>query len=294
MSSADVVIVAYNSREQLADCVWPLLGIDWIRLIVVDNASPDDSGAAVAGLPVTVVRERENRGFGAGCNAGFRVGAAPYVLFLNPDAAIDPQSLGELVHTLEQDPTLGAAGPRIVNDDGSLDHSIRRFPRLRSTYAQALFAHLLAPNAGWADEVVRDASRYESPGAAEWLSGACLLVRRSALEAIGGFDEGFFMYCEDTDLCRRIWNLGLAVRYQPSAVAVHKGGASVPRSSLLPVLAASRSRYADTHRGRLAAAGERIGIALGSLTHLVAGRGGGAARRGHLAAVASTFRTART
>jgi GT2 family glycosyltransferase len=294
MSPVDVVIVAYNSREQLADCVWPLLGIDWIHLIVVDNASPDDSAAAVAGLPVTVVREGENRGFGAGCNAGSRAGSAPYVLFLNPDATIDAQALSRLVDTLERDPTLGAAGPRIVNDDGTLDHSIRRFPRLRSTYAQALFAHRFAPNAGWTDEVVRDASRYESPGAAEWLSGACLLVRRSVLDPIGGFDEGFFMYCEDTDLCRRIGNAGLAVWYQPTAVAGHKGGASAPRSSLLPVLAASRSRYAHKHRGRPAAAGERIGIALGSLTHLVAGRGGGDARRGHLAAVVSTFRAAQT
>jgi N-acetylglucosaminyl-diphospho-decaprenol L-rhamnosyltransferase len=112
-----------------------------------------------------------------------------------------------------------------------------------------------------------------------------MLVRREALERLGGWDEGFFMYCEDTDLCRRLWSSGLAVRFEPEAVVAHEGGASAPRAALLPVLAASRLRYAAKHRSRPAAFLERLGIGLGALTHVAIGRGGKAARAGHARAL---------
>lgn len=290
----DVVIVAYNSCDRLRDCVRPFLGIDWIQPIVVDNASPDRSADTVSDLPVTIVHEVENRGFGAGCNAGWRRGTASFVLFLNPDAALPPLALRRLVDAMELDPGVGGMGPRIVDERGLLDFSIRRFPRLRSTYAQALFLHRLLPRASWTDEVVRDESRYAKAGMVEWLSGACLLVRREVLERIGGFDEAFFMYCEDTDLCRRIGGLGLTVRFEPSATAVHAGGASAPRVSLLPILADSRVRYALRHRRATAALAERIGVALSSLTHAAVSSGGSAARREHLLAAARALRPMRT
>jgi GT2 family glycosyltransferase len=148
------------------------------------------------------------------------------------------------------------------------------------------------PGAGaWGDEVVRDDVEYASSHDVEWLSGACLMVRRSALERLAGFDEGFFMYCEDTDICRRIWNLGLRVRYVAEAAAVHDGGLSAPRSSLLPTLAASRVRYARLHGGRAAAVLTRLGVAAGSLAHAVLGRGSRETRAGYLAAVARALRT---
>src|SRR5437764_10094898 len=185
----DVVIVAYNSRERIRDCVLPLLDLDWVNTIVVDNASPDRSGDAVRDLPLTLVQAADNRGFGAGCNLGWRAGSAPSVLFLNPAATIAGESLRALTDVLEVEPGTGIVGPRIVDDRGVLDYSIRRFPRLRSTFAQAVFVHRLAPGAEWADEVVRDPARYETTGDAEWLSGACLLARRELLESLGRFDE---------------------------------------------------------------------------------------------------------
>jgi GT2 family glycosyltransferase len=290
VSTVDVVIVAYNSRDQIRDCVTPLLELGWARTIVVDNASPDRSGDAVADLPLTLVRAEQNRGFGAGCNLGWRAGSAPAVLFLNPDATISGDSLRTLAEVLEHEPKIGIVGPRIVDDEGILDFSIRRFPRLRSTFAQAVFAHRLAPGADWTDEVVRDPGRYAATGDADWLSGACLLVRRSLLEQLGGFDERFFMYCEDTDICRRSWDLGRPVRFVAAAEAGHEGGQSAPRSSLLPVLARSRVLYAERHRGRAAAAGERFGVALGALAHAAVGRGGRAVRTGHLAAAAAALK----
>ena len=277
----DVVVVAYNSREQLRACVEPLASLDEAHVIVVDNASSDGSLEEVASLRVETIALGSNGGFAHGCNVGWRAGSAPYVLFLNPDAQIDPASLGSLASVLEQTPAAGAAAPCITHVGGALDYSQRRFPRLRSTYAQALFLHRLFPQAPWVDELIRDADAYALRGSPDWVSGACVLVRRSVLEELNGLDEGFFMYCEDIDLCRRLRNAGYDLIFEPTARVVHEGGASAPRAALLPVLAASRLRYAAKHRSSTSALVERLGIALGALTHLIVSRGGRATRAGH-------------
>jgi N-acetylglucosaminyl-diphospho-decaprenol L-rhamnosyltransferase len=281
----DVVIVSYNSREQLRRCISPVLGDPDTHVVIVDNASADRSLELTEGLEVTAIGLDRNGGFAVGCNVGWRAGEAPYVLFLNPDAVIDVAAIRRLVAALEQDERFGAVGPKILESDGELDFSRRYFPRLRSTYAQALFLHRFLPRAAWADEIDRRSETYEVAGPAEWISGACMLFRRTVLEELGGLDEGFFMYCEDKDLCRRTWDAGYAVRYEPDAVAVHAGGASAPRARLLPVLAASKIRYAAKHRRLPAALAERAGIALGSATHMIVSRGGRSRRSGHLRAL---------
>lgn len=289
VAELDVVVVAYGSRDTLRACVEALVGVGGVRVIVVDNASPDESLETVADLDLETVRLDRNLGFGAGCNAGWRQGDAPAVLFLNPDARLDEAAVRQLLAAFD-DERVGVVGPRIVGDDGQLDFSQRRFPRLRSTFAQALFLHRLLPSAAWVDEVVRDPAAYAEAHDVEWLSGACLLVRRSLLERLGGFDERFFMYCEDKDLCRRAWNSGAVVRYEPAAVVEHEGGVSAPRAGLLPVLAASRVRYAKKHSGRVVALGERLGIVVGALTHLALTRKGRAVRAGHARAFVRAFR----
>jgi GT2 family glycosyltransferase len=213
------------------------------------------------------------------------------VLFLNPDARIDEASLERLVGIAEKQPRIGAVAPMIREPDGSLDYSLRRDPRLRSTYAQAIFLHRAFPNARWTDEVIRDEAAYVHPWNPEWVSGACVLVRRSVLEQIGGLDDGFFLYCEDIDLCKRIRAAGFDLRFEPEAVAVHVGGASTSRAALLPVLAASRVRFARKHRRRFPALLERVGIAIGALTHVGVTRGGPPARRGYLRAFVQTIRS---
>ena len=257
-------------------------------MIVVDNASHDGSLATISDLPIARVPLDENRGFGAGCNRGWKAGSAPAVLFLNPDARIDSASVERLAACLDADPSVGLVAPRTAREDGSLDYSVRRFPRLRSTYARALFLHRLLPRASWTDEVVRDPTVYDRAAPVEWVSGACVLVRRRALEAIGGWDENFFLYSEDVDLCRRLWDAGYKVLFEPAAGAVHEGGASAPRSQLLPLLAQSRVRYAQLHMGRGAALLERLGVGLGELTHALLTRKGRAVRVGHLRAFART------
>jgi GT2 family glycosyltransferase len=203
------------------------------------------------------------------------------VLFLNPDAAVEPADVRRLARVLQNDPRVGAVGPKILDGDGTLDFSQRRFTRLSSTFAQACFLQRLFPRLDWAESIVREPELYERPGSPEWLSGACLMVRRTALEQLGGFDEGFFMYCEDMDLCRRLHDTGHDVRYEPEAVARHEGGRSAPRAAMHPLLTASRLRYGRKHGGRAGALLNRFAIALGELTHTVVCRGGLAMRAGH-------------
>ena len=268
--TVDVVVVAYNSGDTLRGCVEPLCGLPGVNVIVVDNASPEDSLGAVADLPVHAIRAPRNGGFSYGCNLGAAAGDGDAVLFLNPDATLAREDLERLVAVLERDASIGVVGPRIRADDGELLLTRRREPRLRSTFAQAVFLHRVLPHAAWTDETIRDPLVYEQRGDAEWLSGACLLVRRSVLDAIGGFDESFFLYCEDTDLCVRVRAAGHAVRYEPAAVARHQEGSSAPRAELAAIHARSRARYAVVHYGRLAARVEQALLALWAATHAVA------------------------
>jgi hypothetical protein len=212
------------------------------------------------------------------------------VLLLNPDARITPEAVRTLVTALERRPRAGAVAPRIVDEDGELHRSLRRFPRLRSTYAQALFVHRIFPDAVWVDELVREDEAYRRPGTAEWVSGACVLLRRAALDELEGLDEGFFLYGEDIDLCKRLWDAGHPVVFEPAAEARHVGGASAPRAALLATLARSRIRYARKHRSRAVAEAERLGIALGALTHALTARGGRAVRAGHARALIAAAR----
>jgi N-acetylglucosaminyl-diphospho-decaprenol L-rhamnosyltransferase len=275
----DVVIVSYNSREHVRAALEPLTSFADFHVVVVDSASTDRTLDVVVDLDVATVALSENRGFSHACNIGCRSGTSPYVLFLNPDARIEPESVATLVAAAEADSSIGAVAPQIIGPDGSIHFSLFRFLRLRSTYAQALF-----PRAAWLEEV-RDLEAYSHAWRPEWVSGACLLVRRSVLERVGGLDEGFFLYCEDLDLCRRIRDAGHEILFEPRARAVHVGGGSKPRSALLPVLAASRVRYARKHQPRHVVLVERLGIALGALTHMIATRGGSSARAGHARAL---------
>jgi GT2 family glycosyltransferase len=290
VSTVDLVVVSYNSAGELRRCVSSLAGEPDVSVFVVDNASTDGSLETIADLHVTPIAQSGNYGFAHGCNAGWRRGQSPYVLLLNPDATMDGDALRRLVAVADADPAIGLAAPRIIEPDGTLDPSQRRFPRIRSTFAQALFLHRLFPRASWVDELVRDPARYEEPGSPDWVSGACMLIRRDVLERLGGLDEGFFLYGEDKDLCRRIRDLGYHIRFDPSVQATHEGGASAPRTSLLPVLVASRLRYARKHRSRAGALAERAGIALGAVTHAVVTRDGAPARRGWLRALGRALR----
>ena len=292
-ATVDAVIVAYNSRDVLRACVEPLAGLPWVNVTVVDNASPDDSAAAVADLPVRVIRAPRNGGFAYGCNVGLAAGAAEFVLLLNPDARMGSESLRSLVRALQADPAVGGVGPRTYGAGGRLLYTQRRFPRLRSTYSQALGLHHLAPGASWAGEVITEPGAYRNPGAPDWLSGGCVLMRRTALEEAGGLDDGFFLYSEETDLFRRLRRQGWQVRFEPRATAYHLCNGSAPRDSTAPILARSRVRYARKHHGPLVSLLEAIGVAIDAVVRAAAWVHHPARRRGHLSAARAALRAVR-
>lgn len=286
----DAVIVSYNSRGTLLANVQALLAMPGVTVTVVDNASTDDSLGVLGGLPARTIQSGRNGGFGFGCNLGMLAGDAPYVLFLNPDARIERDDLDRLVAVLDNEPAVAIVGPRLLDGTGALIPNLRTGQRASSIWAQALFVHRLLPNARWANEIDRGAAAHDEVAFPEWISGACMLARRELLERVGGFDEGFFLYGEDMDLCTRLRAAGGRVRYEPGATVRHEEGRSAPRPSLFGVLACSRARYADKHASPLAARVARAGLGAEALTHAVVNVGRPANARGHAAALRAMVR----
>jgi GT2 family glycosyltransferase len=233
-----VVIVNFNAGAMLADAVASVID-DADRVVVVDNASSDDSLAqlerrvgAHAGL--TVVRRDTNGGFSVGCNDGLRAlgwiggggGGAPddAVLFLNPDARCLPGSLAALHGTLVSDDRVGAVGGLLVGDDGREQGGARRLiptPWRAFVRAFGLWRFSRWWPATFPDFHLLNAPLSDEPFAVEAVSGACMMVRRTAIDEVGPFDEGYFMHCEDLDLCMRLNRAGWLVWFVPRARIWH-------------------------------------------------------------------------
>jgi N-acetylglucosaminyl-diphospho-decaprenol L-rhamnosyltransferase len=285
-ATIDVVVVSFNNADHIHTCVEQLVTMDEASVVVVDNASNDATVERVSELPVRVVQLCRNVGFGVASNLGWRPGAAPLVLFLNPDATIDPPHLRTLAQLALEDEHVGAIGPRLVYPDGSLQFSQHREPRLLSTFAQAFALHRVFRQSSWASEDVYDPACYSHAQNAEWLEGACLLVKRAALEQAGGFDERFFLYCEDIDLCKCLRDAGYVVRYEPTVTCVHHGQGSGPRWTSM--LTESRIRFANKHSSVFSQALTRGALALRAALRLLGNDPG--ARREHVRSIRFAFR----
>jgi len=221
---------------------------------VVDNASQDGSGAIAQEFApaVTLVANAANVGFGRAVNQALARARAPFVLVMNPDCRLRPGAVAALEAELRQHPWCALAGPRILNPDGSVQGSARGDPdMLTGLFGRSAALRRLLPGLPVSKRNVLDeATREGSPSVVvDWLSGACVLARREALAAIGGFDERYFLYWEDADLCRRLRAAGAHVRYVPSAVAVHRVGHSsrTARVSSLRAFHESAYVYYATH-----------------------------------------------
>lgn len=234
---ADVLIVSHSAGGALAKCLRSLVSErQYIgRVLIYENGGSSPVLLPPTGLDVSVFCGK-NRGFGAGCNALFARSCAPYVLFLNPDARLLPGSLLKMLLALKNHPGCSACGCAVVGGFSNM-----RFPTARDLCLRAL---QLKP--------YRQKDQTRS-GYADWVLGACLLVERQAFQAAGGFDEGFFLFFEETDLCLRLRALGRATYYCAQARAEHAGGGS---EKIRPMRAfrhaRSRLRYARKHLGRRA------------------------------------------
>jgi N-acetylglucosaminyl-diphospho-decaprenol L-rhamnosyltransferase len=230
--SLDVVIVAYRCRELLRACLESLAAHPPtcpLYVCVVDNASADGTKEMVLhDFPhVDLIAWETNRGFAAGTNAGIRQGSSPYVLALNPDTRMRPQTLDRLLEIMEVQPEVGIAGCRLELEDGTFDHASRRsFPTPLGALAHftGIGRHVKSgPLAQYRATQVDN-------GPVDAVNGAFMLMRRSALEEVGLYDEGYWMYMEDLDLCYRFAQAGWTTWYEPGVKTLHVKGATWPRA----------------------------------------------------------------
>ena len=265
-----IVIVSWNVRDLLRACLCSLpaaAGPDLpVEVVIVDNGSTDGSAEMVrAEFPaVRLLAERQNHGYARGNNLGITASRGRLVLLLNCDTEMRPGSLAALIAYLDAHPAVGLVGPRLLNTDGSPQSSRRRFPTLATGLVEST---PLQPFAAWLPALRRyyvlDRSD-DTEQEVDWVTGACMLVRREALTAVGGFDPGYFMYSEELDLCRRIRQAGWRVAYLPTAVVVHHGGQSsdqnIPERHIR--FQRAKLRYFRRWHGRVPAAGLRLWIGL--------------------------------
>jgi N-acetylglucosaminyl-diphospho-decaprenol L-rhamnosyltransferase len=277
------VVVSYNTREDLHRCLASLRAHSGIPcpVVVVDNASTDGSADLVEKeFPETrVIRNRENVGFSRANNQGLREAAGAYALILNSDAELTPGALPALVARLDARPRWGAVGPRTLSPDGTV---------------QVSFGPALTPLAEWRQRRLVRGVKRRDPAALkkaearagvehepDWLSGSCLLARKEALDAVGGFDEGFFLYEEDVDLCLRLRRAGWGVLFTPAAEVVHHLGRSMETDPARARLEYHRShvRFYRKHNGPVLAVALRGFVGTGAALGWLRSLGPGAARR---------------
>jgi N-acetylglucosaminyl-diphospho-decaprenol L-rhamnosyltransferase len=288
-----VIIVSWNVRELLRSCLNSLLrspGIEWGdrpssaarshpsaqpaqplqgEVIVVDNASGDGSpGMVAAEFPrVRLIASAENLGFTAGNNRAIPLARGRYVLFLNPDTEVKGNAVAAMVACMDDHAGAGVLGPELRYGDGSLQSSRRRFPTLMMALCESTPLAWHWPGNRWARRYRMDDVPLPVAGSAEvqpvdWVVGAALLARRETIEQVGGFDEGYFMYSEELDWCRRAASAGWRAGYFSGACIVHYEG----RSSEQMVAArhirfqTSKVRYFRKFHGRLAAGTLRASI----------------------------------
>jgi N-acetylglucosaminyl-diphospho-decaprenol L-rhamnosyltransferase len=241
-----VVVVNYNTGEYLTRCLrsaFEYAGDARLDVVVVDNASHDGSAeAAVASNTGTrLVRNDSNRGFAAAANQGMRATRAPFILLLNPDAEVLAGTLGGFVKMARDRPRTGAIGPIVRDPDGSIYPSARQVPSLGVALGHS-FVHPFRPDNRFSRAYTLADWDRRTEREVQWVSGSCCLLRREALDQVGLFDEGYFLYVEDVDLCTRLRAAGWEVRFSPELEVVHIGGISTAGSRQM-VFEHSRSIY---------------------------------------------------
>jgi N-acetylglucosaminyl-diphospho-decaprenol L-rhamnosyltransferase len=279
-----VIIVSHNSAAWLPACLRSLYahaGEARLDVVVVDNESGDGSAELVEReFPRARVVRAANRGFAYGNNRGLEAVSAPFVLLLNPDTEILSGSLDELVAAMERSPRLGIAGCRQLKSTGGVHPTIRRFPSVARTLFEALGSERYPLRARWLGERELDPGAYDRETSCDWISGSFMLARREAIEGVGGLDERYFLYCEETDLCLRVRREGWEVRHLPQMTILHSAhGSAAPSARLVAQEAYARRQYI----GKNVAAPRRqmmlAALVLGHLLRVLGSPGAGERRR---------------
>ncbi|MBZ4659095.1 MAG: glycosyl transferase family 2 [Desulfacinum sp.] len=245
----DVIVVNYYSEDHTSQCIRSILGTSLaahdLRFHIEDNGSAAPFDLSVNGNDVRVHKNKTNVGFARAVNAAARRSDAPFILLANPDTRFCDGPWDELLQYMNAVPSVGVLGPLVLNIDGSLQGSARAFPSPSTLLfgRKSPLRHWF-PKSRFALKNVLDSQRRRAePMEVDWVSGACMMIRRAAFEAVGGFDERYFLFWEDADLCFRLRQLGWRTVHHPAASVVHLIGASRRRRRWTSQLLFHQSAY---------------------------------------------------
>ena len=249
-----VTVCSWNTVADLRACLASLRAArdeGSFEVLVVDNASEDGSPDMVeAEFPeVTLLRQTENLGFTGGHNLAIQQRRGRDVALLNSDTVVHPGAMGRLMEFMRENPDVGIVGPKLLNPDGTLQYSCRRFPNpVAAAFRNTVLGRLFPENRFVKDYLMKDFDHSQTRDV-DWVSGAAMFARGDLVEKIGGLDPGFFMYCEDVDWCQRCWIAGYRVTYLPEAVITHAIGRSTDRVADKMIVRFHRSmlRYYRKH-----------------------------------------------
>lgn len=245
----DIIIVNYNSTGYLLQCLGSIrsaLNGCTANIFVCDNGSTDHVDRITAESPqVRLVKNGANMGFAKAANRALEQITSPYVMLLNPDTYVMDDFFQTVLDYMVGNPKIGVLGPRILNYDGTVQGSARSFPTpLTSLFGRnSLMTRLFPNNSISRKNIVTDRAGDYEPITPDWISGACMVIRREAIEDVGLLDENFFMYWEDADWCRRMRMNGWKVVYLPKATVFHYVGASSNHAIFRSTLEFHKSAY---------------------------------------------------
>ncbi|NOS67876.1 MAG: glycosyltransferase family 2 protein [Candidatus Peribacteraceae bacterium] len=224
MIQVSAIILNYRTGRDAWKCADVLLHqtiADRMEIFIVDNHSDDDSIGYIrnrirfSAPKIHIIETPANLGFGHGYNLGFKLAHGKYILINNPAKLLAPDAVEKMVRAMEADPGIGILAPKLVYDDGTVRDSYRSFPRLLDVFIKRTSLRSV-----FTSRMRRYLQTDRNPavtGETDWVAGGCLMIRRDLCEQLGGFDERFFLFFEDTDLCRRCWEAGKKVVYFPDA-----------------------------------------------------------------------------
>jgi GT2 family glycosyltransferase len=245
----DLIIVNYKSTDFLRACLnsihsamngWP------INTFVIDNDSRDHVQSIKHDFPgINLIENHNNIGFSKAVNQIIKKTDSKYAVFLNPDAVVKNGFFQAAESFMDTNPDVGILGPKILDSDGCIQGSARTFPTFRSALVgrTSLITRLFPKNAMTCAHILSNSSDGKTPMEVDWVSGACMVARRKALEDVGLLDERYFVYWEDVDLCRRMWQKGWRVTYFPQAEIQHAVGGSSERNLFRSVFEFHKSAY---------------------------------------------------
>jgi len=269
--SLDIVIVNYNSTDHLLRClesVYTCLREIPAEVVIQDNCSTDNADRVVSMFPtVALFKNSYNMGFAKAVNQGLRQGASPYVVLLNPDSYVMQGFFASMIRYLNQNPSVGVVGPKVLNEDGSVQGSARSFlsPLTALFGRSSLLTRWFPENPISKRNILTDRFDGVTPMEVDWVSGACMVVRRKAIVDVGLLDERFFLFWEDADWCKRMWEAGWKVVYYPQAIVKHLVGGSSQRSHFRSTVEFHKSAYRLFAKHAKGAQRFAIPLAMGAL-----------------------------